>query len=135
MLYVGYWTPMVVTWECIPTGGPLSTHVLTFRSVPSLYFSIAYQTLLLRSTRSLLCLMNVSLKHKYICFHWSILLYTFAVFQVECVWRLLSTACTVKPCKPLVSLRFHCQWKHQNCTASILIHCPFMYENCTVCWL
>ena len=53
------------------------------------------------------------------------LLYTFVVLQVQCVWRLLSTACTVKPHKRLVSLWFHCQWNHRNCTASIPMHCPF----------
>ena len=42
------------------------------------------------------------------------------------VW-LLSTAYTVKPCKPLVLLWFHCQWNHQNCTASILTYCPFKF--------
>ena len=41
------------------------------------------------------------------------------------MWRLLSTACTAKPCKPFVSLWFHCQWNHRDCTASILTHCPF----------
>ena len=43
----------------------------------------AYQTLLLGSTRSFLHLTNVSLKHRYVCFHCSILLCSFVVFQVE----------------------------------------------------
>ena len=53
---------------------------------------------------------------------------TSVIFQVECVWCLLSTVCTVKPCKPLVSLLFHCQWNHHDCMVSYIpMHCPF---NC-----
>ena len=129
MLYVGYWTSMVVTWECITAGGPLSTCMPMFRSVLSIYCSTTFQILLLRSTHSFLRLTNVfSLKYRYVCFHCSILLYTFVVFQVECVWCLLSTICTVKPHKPLVLLWFHCQWNHQSCMASIPMHCPFKYH-------
>ena len=98
---------------------PLSMLAQMFHSVLWLYFSTAYQTLLLRATHSFLYLTNVSVKHSYVYFHCSILLYTFVVFQVEHVWRLLSTLCTVKPHKPLVSLWFHCQWNHWNCAASI----------------
>ena len=92
--------------------------------------------------RSFLHLTNVSLKHRYVCFHCSILLYTFVVFHVEHMWRLQFTTCTVKLHKPLVSLWFHCQWNHQNCTASIPTHCPckfhylelnFFFVNVLVC--
>ena len=93
-------------------------------SVLSPYCSTTYQTLSLESTRSFLCLTNVSLKYRYICFRCSTLLYTFAVFQVEWVWHLLSTACTVKPRKLLPSLLFHCQWNHHDCMASVPMHCP-----------
>ena len=80
---------------------------------------------LLGSTCSFLCLTNVSLYYRYVYFRSSILLCTFVVFQVECVWCLLSTTCTVKSRKPLLSLLFHCQWNHCNCMAPILMHCPF----------
>ena len=78
-----------------------------------------------QSTRSFVRLTKVSLKHRYVCFHCSILLYSFVVFELECVWRLLSTVCTVKLRTPLVSLWFHCKWNHQDCMASILTHCLF----------
>ena len=97
----------------------------TFCSVLSLFCSTAYQALLLRSTLSFLHLVNVSLKYRYVYFHCSILLYIFVVFQVEDVWCLLSTTCTVKLRNPLVLLWFHCQWNHRNCMASIPTHCPF----------
>ena len=77
------------------------------------------------STHSLLCLTNVLLKYRYVCFHCSILLYTFVVLQFECVWCLLSTMCTVKPCKLLVLLLSHCQWNHHDCMVSIPPHCLF----------
>ena len=92
---------------------------------PFTIYCSTYQILSLGSTHSFLRLTNVLLKHRYVCFHCSILLYTFVVFQVECMWRLLSTTCTVKPCKPLVSLLFLSQWNHRDCTASIPMHCPF----------
>ena len=38
---------------------------------------------------------------------------------------MLSSVCTVKPCKPLVLLLFHSMWNHCDCTASIPMHCPF----------
>ena len=105
-------------------------HLPTFRSVLSPYCSTACQTLSLGSTRSFLHLTNVLLKLKYVCFHCSIFLYTFVVFQVERVWHLLSTVCT---CKPLVSLWFHWQWNHQDCMASIPMHCPFKCSFTRVC--
>ena len=88
-------------------------------------------SLLFGSTLGFLCITNVLLKHRYVCYHCSILLYTYVVFQVERVWRLLSTECTVNSRKPLVSLWFHCQWNHRDCMASIPTHCPFnaIYSN------
>ena len=91
----------------------------------------AYQTLSLGSTRSFLRLTNVSLKHRYVCFHCSILLFSSKLSACD-VW-LLSTACAVKPRKPSVSLWFHCQWNHRNCTASIPTHCPFNNNFCDTC--
>ena len=51
---------------------------------------------LLGSTRSFLHWTNISLKHKYVSFHCSILLYTFVVLQVEHLWCMLSIMYTVK---------------------------------------
>ena len=126
---------MVVTYECIPAEDPLSMRIPTFCSVSSSYCSTPHQMPSLRSTRSFLHLTNISLKYRYICFHCSILLYTFVVFQVECVWRLLSIMCTVKPHKPLVSLLFYCQWNHCNCTASTQTHCSFNISNSYGPWV
>ena len=125
LINVGYWTSMMVTYECITAGGSLSMRVPMFRSVLSPYHSTAHQILLLGSTNNFLCLTNFLLKYRYVSFCCSILLYTFVVFQVEHVWRLLPTICTVKPHKPLVLLLFHCQWNHHDCTASIPMHWPF----------
>ena len=80
------------------------------------------------STHSFLRLTNVLLKYRYVFFHCYILLYTFVVLQVECMWRLLSTMYTVKPHKLLVSLWFHCQWNHQDCTVSIPMYCAFNHS-------
>ena len=88
------------------------------------YTAPTHQTLLLGSTCSFLRSTNVSLNTDTFVFtdpsFWIL-----AVFQVEHVWLLLSTACTAKPCKPLVLLWFHCQWNHQDCMVSISTHCPF----------
>ena len=124
-LSMHYWTSMVVTQECIPAGDPLSMRVPTFHSVHSPYCSSTYQTLSLGLTHSFLRLTNALLKYRYVCFHYSILLYIFLVFQVKHVQHLLFAVCTLNPCKPSVSFLFHCQWNHHDCTASIPIYCPF----------
>ena len=92
MLYVGYWTSMVVTRSALP----LVAHCRSTCHFALSFDFTAYQPSLLRSTRSFLRLTNVSLKHKCVCFHCSILLYTFVVLQVEHLWCMLSIMYTVK---------------------------------------
>ena len=77
-----------ICWLLNICGGYLGLHpswrpIVDVRANVSLCPFTAYQTLSLGSTRSFLRLTNVSLKHRYICFHCSVLLYTFVVFQVE----------------------------------------------------
>ena len=120
-----------ICWLLNIYGGYLWVHphwrrIVDTRVNVSLCPFTTYQTLSLGSTCSFLRLTNVSLKHRYVCFHCSILLYSFVVFQVERVWHLTAIYLVYcKPRKPSVSLWFHCQWNHQNCMASIPTHCPF----------
>ena len=109
--------------DCIHAGVPLSMCMQIFHSVLSSYCSTANQPLSLGSIGSFLYLTKSFIK---IQMHLLLLLRPsvyFLVFQVERLWHLLSTVSTVKP---LVSLLFHCQWNHCNCTASIPTHCTFM---------
>ena len=69
-------------WWLLMSASPLEPIVDTRANVSLCPFT-AYQTLLLGSTRSFLRLTNVLLKHRYVCFHCSIFLYSFMDFQVE----------------------------------------------------